>query len=92
MNLSALGKRLASESGTRSLMDDLGEIASAGGEIMNLGGGNPSLVPAAEDVFRARTLAFLQRDDAFERAIGGYDRPRGDPDFARALAALLRRE
>ena len=92
MNLSALGKRLTNESGTRSLMDDLGAVAAAGGEIMNLGGGNPSLVPAAEDVFRARTLAFLQRDGAFERAIGGYDRPRGDPDFARALAALLRRE
>ena len=92
MKLSALGKRLTSESGTRSLMDDLGEIASAGGEIMNLGGGNPSLVPAAEDVFRARTLAFMQRDGAFERAIGSYDAPEGDRGFARALAALLRRE
>ena len=92
MNLSALGKRLTSESGTRSLMDDLGEVASAGGEIMNLGGGNPSLVPAAEDVFRARTLAFLQRDGAFERAIGSYDAPEGDRGFAHALAALLRRE
>ena len=92
MNLSALGNRLTGESGTRSLMDDLGEVASAGGGIMNLGGGNPSLIPAAEDVFRARTLAFMQRDGAFERAIGRYDGPEGDREFARALAALLRRE
>ena len=92
MNLSALGKRLTSESGTRSLMDDLGEIATAGGRIMNLGGGNPSLIPAAEDVFRARMLAFMQRDGAFERAIGSYDGPEGNRGFARALAELLRRE
>ena len=92
MNLSALGKRLTGGSGTRSLMDDLGEIATAGGGIMNLGGGNPSLIPAAEDVFRARMLAFMQRDGAFERAIGSYDGPQGNRGFARALAELLRRE
>ena len=92
MNLSALGKRLTGESGTRSLMDDLGAVATAGDEIMNLGGGNPSLIPAAEEVFRARTLAFMQRDGAFERAIGSYDGPEGDRGFARALAQLMRRE
>ncbi len=92
MNLSALGKRLTRESGTRSLMGDLGEIATAGGGIMNLGGGNPSLIPAAEDVFRARMLAFMQHDGAFERAIGSYDGPAGDRGFARALAELLQRE
>ncbi len=92
MDLSALGRRLTSESGTRSLMDDLGEIAAAGGEIVNLGGGNPSLIPAAEMVFRVRMQALLQRDGAFERAIGTYDAPEGDRGLARALAGLLRRE
>ena len=92
MKLSALGKRLTSESGTRSLMDDLGEVATAGGGIVNLGGGNPSLIPAAEAVFRARMRAFLQRDGAFERTIGSYDGPEGDRGFARALTRLLRRE
>ena len=92
MNLSALGRRLTGESGTRSLMDDLGAIATAGGDIVNLGGGNPSLIPAAEDVFRARMLAFMQRDGAFEQAVGSYDGPEGDRGFARALAQLLRRE
>ena len=92
MNLSAFGQRLTSESGTRSLMDDLGEIAAAGGEIMNLGGGNPSLIPAAEMVFRVRMQALMQHDGAFERAIGTYDAPEGDRGFARALARLLRRE
>ena len=92
MNLSALGRRLTGESGTRSLMNDLGAIATAGGDIVNLGGGNPSLIPAAEDVFRTRMLAFMQRDGAFERTVGSYDGPEGDRGLARALAQLLRRE
>ena len=92
LDLSKLGRRLASESGTRSLMDDLGEIATAGGEIMNLGGGNPSLIPAAERVFRAHMQALMRREGAFERAVGSYDGPEGDRAFARALARLLRRE
>ena len=92
MNLSAFGKRLTGESGTRSLMDDLGAIATAGGDIVNLGGGNPSLFPAAENVFRARMQAFMQRTGAFERAVGRYDGPQGDRRFAGALAQLLRRE
>ena len=92
MNLSAFGKRLTGESGTRSLMDDLGAIATAGDGIINLGGGNPSLIPAAENVFRARMQAFMQRTGAFERAVGRYDGPEGDRRFAGALAQLLRRE
>ena len=92
MNLSAFGERLTGESGTRSLMDDLGAIAAAGGDIMNLGGGNPSLIPAAEMVFRVRLQALMQRDGALERAIGTYDAPEGDRGFACALAGFLRRE
>ena len=92
MNLSAFGKRLTSESGTRSLMDDLGAFVTADGEIVNLGGGNPSHIPAAQMVFRVRMQALMQRDGAFERAIGDYDGPPGDRNFARAVARLLRRE
>ena len=92
MNLSAFGKRLTSESGTRSLMDDLGAFVTADGEIVNLGGGNPSHIPAVQMVFRARMQALMQRDGAFERAIGDYDGPPGDRNFARAVARLLRRE
>ena len=92
MKLSALGRRLTGGSGTRSLMDDLGDVATAGGGLVNLGGGNPSLIPAAERVFRIRMQALMQRDGAFERAIGAYDAPEGERGFARALAGLLRRE
>ena len=92
MNLSALGKRLTGMSGTRSLMDDLGAVATGDGGIVNLGGGNPSLIPAAERVFRSHMQALMRRDAAFERAIGSYDGPEGDRAFARAIANLLQRE
>ena len=92
MDVSAYGRRLLGDSGTRSLMDDLGAIAAAGGAIMNLGGGSPSLIPAAEAVFRRHMESLLRREGAFERAIGLYGGPEGDRDFAAALAGLLRRE
>ena len=92
MKLSAFGRRLLSDSGTRSLMDDLGDVASSGGGIMNLGGGNPSLIPAAEELFRSRMQRLLGQGRAFERAIGAYGGPDGNRDFARALAGFLRRE
>ena len=59
---------------------------------MNLGGGSPSLIPAAEAVFRRHMESLLRREGAFERAIGLYGGPEGDRDFAAALAGLLRRE
>ena len=92
MDVSAFGRRLLGDSGTRSLMNDLGDIAAAGGAIMNLGGGSPSLIPAAEATFRHHMEALLRREGAFERAIGLYGGPEGDRDFAGALAALLQRE
>ncbi len=92
MDVSAYGRRLLGDSGTRSLMDDLGEIAAAGGAIMNLGGGSPSLIPAAEATFRRHMESLLRREGTFERAIGQYGGPDGDRDFAGVLAELLRRE
>ena len=92
MELSAYGRRLLRDSGARSLMADLGAVAEAGGDIMNLGGGTPSLIPAAEAVFRRHMQRLLQPGGAFGRAIGTYGGPDGDRGFARALAALLRRE
>ena len=92
MDVSAFGRQLLGDSGTRSLMKDLGDIAAAGGAIMNLGGGSPSLIPAAETVFRRHMEALLRREGAFERAIGVYGGPDGDRCFAGALAGLLQRE
>ncbi len=92
MDVSAYGRRLLGDTGTRSLMKDLGAAAEAGNTLMNLGGGSPSLIPAAEDVFRRQMHALLQRGASFERAIGLYGGPDGDREFARVLAGFLQRE
>ncbi len=39
--LSKFGDQFNGDSGTRQLMDDLGEVLTSGREYMNLGGGNP---------------------------------------------------
>ena len=80
MDVSAYGRRLLGDTGTRSLMKDLGAAAEAGTTLMNLGGGSPSLIPAAEAVFRRQMQALLQREGSFERAIGLYGGPDGDRD------------
>jgi len=86
MDISAYGRRLTSDTGPLSLMKDLGDAAEAGGSLMNLGGGSPSLIPAAEALFRRQMEALLGREGSFERAIGLYGGPDGDREFARALA------
>ncbi len=92
MKISALGRILTGETGTRSLMDDLGAAAEDGREIFQLGGGNPAFIPEAEELFRSRMHVLMQRERVFEQAVGRYAVPEGDRDFARALADLLRKE
>lgn len=92
MQLSAFGEKLSSGAGILSLMDDLGK-AMADGDLIMMGGGNPGHIPAIQEVVRARLQAIIDDGQALRRAgIGIYDPPRGDRDFRRALAALLRRE
>ena len=92
MKISALGRQLIGETGTRSLMDDLGAATEEGREVFQLGGGNPAFIPEAEELFRARMQILMQRERIFEQAIGRYAISQGDRDFARALADLLRKE
>ncbi|MBF2761423.1 MAG: valine--pyruvate transaminase [Ectothiorhodospiraceae bacterium AqS1] len=92
MKISALGRRLTGETGTRSLMDDLGAAAVEGREVFQLGGGNPAFVPEAEELFRSRMQILMQQERIFEQGIGRYAIPEGDRDFAQALADLLRKE
>ena len=91
MQLSAFGEKLSSGAGILSLMDDLGK-AMADGDLIMMGGGNPGHIPAIQEVVRARLQAIIDDEQALRRLIGIYDPPRGDRDFRRALAALLRGE
>ncbi len=91
MQFSSFGEKLSSGAGILSLMDDLGK-AMADGDLIMMGGGNPGHIPAIQEVVRARLQRILDDDQALRKLIGIYDPPRGDRDFRRALAALLRQE
>lgn len=56
-----------------------------------LGGGNPAPVPKVQALLRARMTQMLAEGDAFERVIGNYDPPQGNPRFVKAVADLLHR-
>jgi valine--pyruvate aminotransferase len=91
MQFSSFGEKLSSGAGILSLMDDLGK-AMADGDLIMMGGGNPGHIPAIQEVVRARLQQILDDEQALRNLIGIYDPPRGDRDFRRALAALLRQE
>ncbi len=70
-------------------MDDLGE-ALASGNMLMLGGGNPSRIPAVEALLAERLRAIADDPAGLARMIGNYAAPQGERDFIVALAGLLR--
>jgi valine--pyruvate aminotransferase len=92
MKVSRFGQKIAAQSGIGRLMDDLGLALSQGRDILMLGGGNPAHIPRVQQCFRAGVEKLLRDGDKFERAIGDYDPPGGNPEFIEAVCALLRTE
>ena len=92
MRLSKFGRKLGSDTGITQLMDDLGQAMSLNRHTRMLGGGNPGQIPAIQALFRGRMQAIMDDGDAFERMVGNYGPPEGDPKFVEALAHLLERE
>jgi len=91
VKLSVFGEKFSAGAGILSLMDDLGNALAEGGKIM-MGGGNPGHIPEIQAVMAARLRALSEDGNLLRRLIGIYDPPRGERDFLRNLAALLRRE
>ena len=90
---SLFGERLACGSGIEELMDDLGRaMAGAHGPVRMLGGGNPAHIPEMLALWRSRMAEILADPPAFDHMMTNYDPPIGNPQFLKALAALLRRE
>lgn len=87
---SAFGEHFRGPTGTRQLMDDLGQVLTAERPIMNLGGGNPGIVPAAQVKFREAMQRLLD-DGRFDDIVARYDGPQGYQPFRRELAKLLGR-
>ena len=88
MKYSQLGKKISSHSGIMQLMDDLGEAMTLNPQMKMLGGGNPAGIPAIQQLWRDLTATAMQ-DGSFDRMLGNYDPPRGNPRFLTALAKFL---
>ncbi len=86
---SDFGRKLGGHTGINELMSDLGEAMAINPRLLMMGGGNPARIPAMEQVWRREMQALLARGDAFDRMLGCYDQPRGNPEFIAALVDAL---
>ena len=90
MEISKFGEKFTAHSGILQLMDDLGHAVAGGKDVIMLGGGNPSHIPAVQRLLRQRMVDILENGDEFEHIIGDYDPPGGNPGFREDVAALLK--
>lgn len=91
MDFTKFGKKMTSEAGILSLMDDLGKIA-AGENMIMMGGGNPGLVPEFQEIMRNQLLNICSDSKSFHQLVGSYAPPEGGKPFREGLAALLKKE
>lgn len=89
-DFSVVGRKLTGRSGILALMDDLGKSLTLDPSMRMLGGGNPAAIPALQQRFRVRMQELLDDGTAFDRMLGNYDPPQGNPQFRAALARLLK--
>ena len=92
MRFSRFAQSMGGDAGIIRLMDDLGNALRENPDMIMLGGGNPSRIPAVERRLRDGMNALLQSEDDFERMVGAYAPPAGTHSLRAALAALLERE
>ena len=88
---SLTGRKLTGRSGILELMDDLGRAMTEKPDMLMLGGGNPAAVPAIQALWRGRMQELVNEGRSFDRMLGNYDPPQGNPRFIRSLSELLRR-
>lgn len=92
MRYSNFGQKFTQPNGITQLMEDLGKANSSDNpDIVMLGGGNPALIPEANDVF-VRELQELISSSKVDQMIGLYDGPQGNDGFRVALSKKLNDE
>ncbi len=87
---SSFGQKARTLSGIGELMEDLGQAMSVRPDLLMLGGGNPAHIPEMEKVFRDAMEDILRTPGVYERCVGDYDGPGGNPAFLAAVAELLK--
>ena len=85
---STFSQKFLGDCGILQLMDDLGK-AVARDDMILLGGGNPSHIPAVQAYFRDAMTNVLERPYGFEALVGNYSGPAGDQAFIGALVTLF---
>ena len=68
-SLSAVGAKLAGNSGIRVLMEDLGQALTTRADMLMLGGGNPAAVPEVQTLWRRRMRELLDGGSGFDRML-----------------------
>lgn len=89
LQLSVFGEKFAGQTGASSLMDDLGGALNDNPNMLFMGGGNPSRIPAMEALFAERMASMARNSDQLFSALGVYKSPQGDRAFLAALAKML---
>lgn len=93
MEFSRFGRKMTSNAGILSLMDDLGKALLSGGENMiMMGGGNPGVVPEFRETVQQRLRTICDDSRLFHQLTGVYGPLCGDHGFVEGLASLLKRE
>ena len=85
---SLFANRFLKPSGTKQLMADLSEVANSDAPLINLGGGNPGMIPQAHALFRHRIKTMLD-DRSIDNILRRYDGPQGHLGFRKTLASQL---
>lgn len=93
MNFTKFGKKMTSNAGILSLMDDLGKTKRDNAEpLVMMGGGNPAQIPEFHELMRQELLEICRDPEAFQRLVGSYGSPQGEAGFLEGLANLLKNE
>ncbi|EDM27558.1 valine--pyruvate transaminase [Lentisphaera araneosa HTCC2155] len=92
MKFSRIGNKFSSNIGIVELMNELGKALRENKDMIMMGGGNPSHIPAVQDYLRQSMKSLLDSDRKFEEMLGDYDGPKGNLSFRKALAELLKQE
>lgn len=90
MQFSVFGQKFTQNSGILQLMDDLGKALVSDKPINMLGGGNPAVIDAVNDVYQ-KTLEQLVKDGSALQSIANYSTPQGDSQFIDSLVAFFNR-
>lgn len=92
MNYSNFGHKFTQPNGITQLMEDLGKANNSDNpNIVMLGGGNPALIPEANQLF-VEELQELISSSKVDQMIGLYDGPQGNDGFRVALSEKLKAE